>query len=205
MLAAMRGAAQLPLDIIDYPDIIKRAADLCADVWIEVGKAQLELVPESDQGYMAGDHGLKTWAPEKVIWLQEDAMALLSPSIFEEFFLPLDRRIGREFSCLAFHLHGSGLWAVDQLVRVPEINVLELNLEAAACDETSIFEGWKKIQAYKPLVIWMLYDENFWSWIDRLLSELPPVGISIQPAARNAEEGRIAYAKFLEVASCSTR
>ena len=34
----MHSPVQLPLDLIDFPDVMRRAAELCADVWIEVGK-----------------------------------------------------------------------------------------------------------------------------------------------------------------------
>ena len=201
ILAAMRGATQLPLDLIDFPDVMGRAAGLCADVWIEVGKAQLSLIPESSEGYMAGDAGLRTWAPDKVIWLQEDAMALLSPELYSKFFFPLDRHIAGEFPCTAFHLHGSALWGIDQLAGVPEIDVLELNLEAAMCDIEGTFQGWKKIQANKPLVIWRLYENDFWPWLDRTLAELPSRGLSIQVTVKDVEEGKKVKAGFLKAVS----
>ena len=198
MLAAMRGAAQLPLDLLDSPDLTRRAIELCAKVWIEVGQAQLALVPQSDVGYMAGSHGLRTWAPDKVIWLQEDAMAVLSPDLYREFFLPVDRRIAGEFPCTAFHLHGSALWAIDELVEVPEIDVLELNLEAAYCDVEGTFAGWKKIHAHKPLVMVLSDEEDFWSWLDRVLAEFSSAGLVIQVAAKDLEQAKEVKAGFLE-------
>jgi hypothetical protein len=202
MLAAMRGAAQLPLDLIDFPDIMKRAINLCAEVWIEVGKAQLALIPESKEGYVAGEHGLRTWAPDKVIWLQEDAMALLSPPLYREFFLPVDRYIAGEFPCLAFHLHNSALWAIEELVGVPEINVLELNLDDIGhSDVEGTFRGWKKIQAHKPLVMWWSYEEGFWSLLKRVLEEFPSRGLAIQVVVKDAEEGKKVRAGFLEAVS----
>jgi len=198
ILAAMRGAAQLPLDLLDYPDLMARAIELCADVWVEVGQAQLALVPECAEGYVSSGHGLRTWAPEKVIWLQEDAMALLSPGLYRQFFLPVDRRIAGQFPCAAFHLHGSAIWAIDELVKVPEIDVLELNLEAAYCDVEATFSGWKKIQAHKPLVIWRLYEEDFRPWLDRVLAELPSAGVSIQVTGADREQAKEAKAAFFE-------
>ena len=190
MLSAMRGHGRFPLDFYDCPDTVRRAAELCADVWIEVGKAQLALVPESSIGYMAGAHGLRTWAPDKVIWLQEDAMALLSPRLFREFFLPLDRRIAREFPYTAFHLHGSALWSIDDLVLAPELDVIELNDESALTDVEGTFAGWKKIQQHRPLVMWKEFDgDEFWPWLDRVLEEFPLQGLSIQTTVASVEEG----------------
>jgi len=199
MLAAMRGADKLPLDVIDFPDEMHRAARLCADVWIEVAQAQLDLTPDCGEGYLAGDHGMRVCAPQRVIWLQEDTMALLSPTLFREFFLPVDRYIARQFPHVAFHLHGSALWAIDELVQLPELDVLELNLEAAFCDIEGTFAGWKKIQVHKPLVAWLPYDDTFLANLERILAEIPPAGLSIQTVVESPQQGREAVSRFFEM------
>ena len=189
LLSAMRGATRYSLDFYDCPDLVRRAAEMCAEVWIEAGKAQLEMVPESSVGYMAGAHGLRSWAPDKLIWLQEDAMALLSPRLFRDVILPLDREIASEFPCVAFHLHGSALWAVEDLVDAPELNVIELNYESAQTDEEGTFTGWHKIHERKPLVIWKEFNgDEFWPWLDRVAAEFEPQNLSIQLTTSTLEE-----------------
>jgi hypothetical protein len=126
-------------------------------------------------------------------------MALLSPDLYREFFFSIDRRIASEFPCTAFHLHGSALWAIDQLVTVPGIDVIELNIEAARCDIKGTFLGWKKIQAHKPLVMWRLYEDDFWDWLDRVLDEFPPRGLSIQVTVKDVEEGKKVKDRFFKV------
>ena len=198
MMAALRGTGQLPLDLLDAPGAARRLAGRCADTWLEIGKAQLALIPESAHGYLAGDAALRTWAPDKILWLQEDAMAVLSPDLYREFFLPLDRRIAAAVPCVAFHLHGSALWAVDALVEVEDLDVIELNFEDAACDVDGTFAGWKKIRARKPLVIWRKYADDFPVWLDRVLAEIPAPGVSIQVSTANEAEARQAVAVFQE-------
>lgn len=205
MLSAMRGPSRFPLDFYDCPDTIRRAAELCAEVWIEVGKAQLALIPASSTGYVGGGPGILFWAPDKIIWLQEDAMALLSPKIFREFILPLDRRICREFPYVGFHLHGSALWAIDDLVLVPELDVIELNYEAAESDVEGTFAGWRKIQEHKPLIIWGPCDPTIWRghdttpefWLNRVWKEFPPRGLSIQTTGSTLEEALALKARIL--------
>jgi urease accessory protein UreH len=75
-------------------------------------------------------------------------------------------------------------------VHVPGINAIELNLEAAFCDVEGTLAGWKKIQEHKPLVIWRIYAEDFPTWLEDILQQFPPKGISIQVSARNVEEAR---------------
>lgn len=190
MLAAMRGAANLPLDIVDQPEVVAHALEACADTWIKLAKAQIKLIPESGCGYMDGDRGLRFWAPEKPIWLQEDAMSLLSPTIYREIVLPVDKRIAAEFPAVGFHLHGSALWAIDDLTAAPEIHIIELNLEAANTDVEGAFVGWKKIQEHKPVVIWRLYEDGFGLWLDRVLKEFPSDGLSIQVTVTDLDQAR---------------
>ncbi len=196
MLAAMRGAAQVTIDLIDEPDLVCRAAQLCAEVWEEVAEAQLNLIPECDAGYFAGEHGLRTWAPDKPVWLQEDAMALLSPQLYREYILPIDRKIAAHFPCVAFHLHGSALWAIDELVHVAELDVLELNQEDARCDVEGTFAGWHKMQQHKPTVMWRLVDEDFWPWLHRVLDEFPAEGLAIQVVVKDVQEAKLVVNGF---------
>ena len=190
ILAAMRGAGQLPLDLLDFPDMMKKAVEECTDAFIAIAKEQHKLIPYSDEGYMDGDRGFRVWAPDKLVWLQEDAMAVLSPQLYRDFFLPADQRICSEFPATAFHLHGSALWAVDDLIAISELDVIELNLEAARCDVEGTFDAWERINKQKPLIIWRLYDEDFWVWLERVLAKIPAQGLSIQVTVRDLSEAK---------------
>jgi hypothetical protein len=194
--AAVRGASGLVLDLVDSPGTVETVLGYGAQIWEDIGRAQLELIPASRHGYFALEAGLRVWAPDKLLWLQEDAMALLSPDLYRRHVLPLDRRLSETFACVAFHLHGSALWAIDDLVLVPGIDVLELNHEDARCDVEGTFAGWKKIQEFKPLVVWRRYDGGFRPWLDRVLRELRPAGLNVQVAVRNGTEAEAVAGEF---------
>jgi len=186
--SAMRGGTELALDLYDHPDNVRRLAALSADVWIEVGKAQLALVPESDSGYMVGCAGLRCWMPQKGIWLQDDAISLLSPRSYRELFLPQVCRIAAEFPAIAFHLHGNTLWPVDLILSVDGIDVLELNYDAGVCNLGEVIEAWKKVQRHgKPLIAFadVTIDE-----LRQVLHELSPVGLSIQSISPTMDLGK---------------
>lgn len=188
ILSALRGPDVLPLEYYDRPEEVKRAAQLCADVWIEVGMAQLALMPTSSTGNMVGCSGLRVWAPDKVIWLQEDVLSLTSPRFYRELYLPEDRRIAKEFPWLAFHIHGTVLWALDDLLSVPEVYALQTSYEPLV-DLEDAFPYWKKIQGQKPTVLWIDYRRpGFWSTVDRILNEIPPAGLSIQTTVPTLED-----------------
>jgi len=196
ILAAMRGGAPFVIDLVDNPDDVRPAIEEAARLWSELAEAQLARIPPSADGYVAGAAALRTWAPDKVLWLQEDAMALLSPRLYRRHFLAVDRKLSDAFPCIAFHLHGSALWAVDDLVQLPGIDVLELNFDDARCDVEGTFAGWRKIQQHKPVVLWRMYGPDFEGWLNRVLRELPAAGVSIQVSAQDVAEAELVEAMF---------
>ena len=199
ILSAIRGGPVFPLDFYDSPGAVKGVLRLISDIWIEIGKAQLSLIPPSPKGHIAGGHGLKAWAPDKLIWLQEDAMALLSPTFFKQFILPEDQRILAEFKYSAFHLHNTGMWAIDDLVKINELDIIELNAESALTDDEATFSSWHKIKQHKPLVIWKEFKEpDFWPWFTRVLQEFSPEGLSIQYTVKDLEEGLYVRSRIRE-------
>jgi hypothetical protein len=166
-------------------------------LWRDLAAAQLARIPESAGGYLAGAAALRTWAPDKVLWLQEDALSLLSPDLYARYFLPVDRRLSESFPCVAFHLHGSALWAIRDLVRLAGVDVIELNLEDANCDVEATFAGWREIRRHKPVILWRMYGQDLGPWLARVLTELPWDGLSIQVSARNVTEAQTAQDLFL--------
>jgi hypothetical protein len=175
------------LDLYDHPEPVRRMAELCAELWIEVGLAQLDLVPESADGHLVGCAGLRCWMPGKGIWLQDDAISLLSPSSYEDLFLPQIRRIAGRFPFVAFHLHGNVLWPVDLMLSVDEIDVLELNYDEGICDLEDLINAWKKIQAKKPLIA---YADVTLDELGRVLDELSFFGLSVQTLSPTMEQAQ---------------
>ena len=196
ILSALLGAAELPLAFIDQPAAVARALEGCAAIWAETARLQLAGIPESRQGYVAGDAALRCWAPERLLWLQEDAMSLISPRLYGQHVLPIDRKLSEMFPCVVYHLHGSALWAIDDLVRLPEVRVIELNLEAAACDLEGTWAGWKKIQQHKPVILWRTYGDDFLPWLERVHREFSPIGLSVQVSTNNLAEAQKVKAGF---------
>ena len=201
IIAAMRGSAELAIDLMENPEIVMPSMHQAARLWSEVAKAQLAEIPESGSGYVAGDAALRVWAPEKVLWLQEDAISILSPRLFRDYILPIDRGLSDAFPCIAYHLHGTALWAIDGVASLPGVDAIELNLETAFCDLEGTFEGWKKIQAVKPVILWRAYADDYPGWLARVLREFPAKGLSIQVSANSPSEAEDAQRMFREMLS----
>jgi hypothetical protein len=183
MLAAMRGTVNLPLDAYDYPEELARAAEICADVWIEVGQAQLQRLPPSSHGYGSGCSGLRLWAPQPAIWLQEDALAVLSPRLYTQFFQALDQRIARAFPRVGFHLHPTAMWALDMVARMDNVHVVQMNYDVGGPSLQEVAAGWQTIIGRKPLVTGGEFTPEILTWV---LSQLPARGVSLQTVAVDA-------------------
>ena len=192
VISAMRGAQNYVWDMIDEPEQMRQIADRIADAYIYTAQEQLARIPDDGSGYICGDQGMRLWQPQKFIWLQEDALSLLSPALYRQTVLPADEKILRAFGHGAFHLHFNCLWMIDFLTEMPELDAIELNLESATIDLDATFAGWEKIRRKKPLIIWAQYDpETFQNWMGRFLREIPHQGVNFQIALfeRSAELG----------------
>jgi hypothetical protein len=198
MCAAMRGSTNLVFDLYDQPDEIYRLAEACASVWIMVGQAQLDLIPEVDyEGHIASVGSLRCWLPDKGIWLQDDAASVLSPRFYEQFFLPQVKRIISHFPHVVMHLHGTYLWLIDQLLDIEEIDVLELNYDAGIVQLENIIPAWKKIQTQKPCIA---FAASTMEELACIADQLDPAGLSLQTLAYTIEEARqgrkLVYERF---------
>jgi hypothetical protein len=187
MCAAMRTPTNLALDLYDHPETVRRLAEICSDVWINVGKAQLDLVPESENGYIIGCAGLRCWMPEKGIWIQDDSVSVLSPKFYKLIFLDLVRQIASRFPTVAFHLHGNTLWPVDLLLDLEEIDVLEVNYDVGVCKLEDVVAAWKRIQEKKPCIG---YADLTLEQLDRSIAQWIPNGLSIQNMSPTMDEAK---------------
>ncbi|MDH7570147.1 MAG: hypothetical protein QHJ73_11245, partial [Armatimonadota bacterium] len=106
MLVAMLGDALFCQALYDTPDVVHRLADQCADLFIQVARAQLALIPPFHGGWC---NLFGIWAPGRSVRSQDDATALLSPQLYERFILPYQRRIADAFDYSTIHLHSACL------------------------------------------------------------------------------------------------
>ena len=103
LMAALLGVERLIYAMLDDPGRVFALAERIAEFWIAFGRAQLDAVPRFAGGY--GSFMYNLWAPGTCVWLQEDASALLSPSLYERFILPFDSQIAAAFDYTFIHLH----------------------------------------------------------------------------------------------------
>jgi len=189
VLSALLGLDRMVYAMLDEPARIHELAERITAFWIAFGHAQLDAAPQYEGGY--GSFLYNLWAPGRCIWLQEDAAALLSPSLFEEFVLPYDRRIAEAFDYCFFHMHPAR-YIPHQPLLDSDLAVLELHIDAGGPSARDLLPVYREILAHKPLLVWGDISEDD---LDVFLNELGPQGLALQIAVETPEQAEALYAR----------
>jgi hypothetical protein len=177
MMVALRGAERLCLDFYDYPAEVGRLAEICTDIWIEVNKMVLGIIPAFHDGYCSGL--MQVWAPGQAAVFQEDASIFLSPSMYREFLLPCDRRIAENFEHSMIHLHSAALHVVDDLLDVDPLTAIQVAFDPSGPSLEQLMPVFAKIMERKPLLILGVMGDLAPGDIDRIAGSLPAAGLCL--------------------------
>ena len=185
IMAVLRGKTQLLYDLYDTPSRVRLAAENIATFSLRVFRSWYEIIPSFMGGYSFGLYDL--WAPERCLRFQEDALALLSPHLYQELFLDIDRRIASAFSYSLVHLHPSDIDNfIDLFLNLPELDVVELCRDPESSVE-KLLPIFKRIQKQKLL---MFFGELTLEELYQILSTLDPRGLYLKIIVSSATEAR---------------
>lgn len=149
---ALRGHEQIVMDMFDEPENVARFLHEMGDVFISFTDTLWQRLPKFHGGYFDAQYGL--WSPGPIARMQEDAIAVMSPTLYEEFIRPVDERIGARYDNAFIHLHATSMIVLDQLLDMPEIKALEINHDVGGPAVEEMIPNWQKVQAAgKPMII----------------------------------------------------
>jgi hypothetical protein len=176
LAVAVRGHARFCLDMYDAPEAAYRLAQFCADVWIEVAKAQCALLPAFAGGYAAPR--LEVWAPGRLIRLEEDATILFSPLLYKQVFQDADRRILSQFEYSVVHTHSDNHKLIPALLEVKELTAIQVLLDPTGPPVEKMLPILKTIQdAGKALLITHELGE---AAVRQIVDALSPRGLALE-------------------------
>jgi hypothetical protein len=184
LLAVLRGHSESIIGCIETPDETKELIEICKHAFLSVIEEQYKSIEPFHGGYFIEQYSL--WAPDKIIRLQEDVSALLSPDILRQFIIEPNRFLASQFPCSFIHLHTSSLFLLDIFLEIEELDVIQINKDASGMEVDEIIPFFQKVQnAGKRLVIrGPITKEDM-----RLLSDnLSPNGLLIQTIMENPAE-----------------
>ncbi len=182
LLSALYGAQEFIYRMVDDAAGTQRDIRAIADFWIDLGRALLGRLPRFHCGTGSFFYGI--WSPGELIWLQEDAAALLSPALYDEFILPADCRLASAFEHSIIHLHPSRFIPTTRLVNTP-LSAVELHIDYGGPRAAALEQHYRAVLERKPLFVWgdITPDD-----LEFLLTRLPRQGLAVQVVVQSVEE-----------------
>ena len=196
MASAAMGQARIALELYDNLEKVKKLCSLYTQVWIKVAKAQIKLSCPFHGGHVLGIWG--NWTSQVCQYMQEDALAYFSPKFYRQVLLSNHLAMSNIVKSSFFHLHPTCLYAVDELVKMQDITIIEIERESTPPSVKELLPVLRKAKNHKPLLFcWDCRDVNgtikeslFKEEISLLLENLSPKGLCILFTPRDEEEGR---------------
>jgi len=182
IVARLRGTAELGMDLFDHPQSVKVAVDKVNRAWLRDFEACHGAIHQWIGGYM---HWMSLWSETPSTDLQCDFSIMISPEMFEEFFLPAIEQQTEWVGRTIYHLDGPGaVRHVDALLALPKLDGIQWIPGAGAPPVSEWIPLLKHIQAAGKLVV--LYCEK-WE-VEKLLTELRPEGLLLSTVCSSVEE-----------------
>lgn len=183
ILSHLRGPAQLCVDMLEHPDIIRKAGEWVADFWLKLYEEQYEILKRYQEGTCGW---LPVWAPGKSYPLQEDFSCMISPEMFRGFFLPHLKRQTEFLAYSLYHLDGPGaIKHLASLLGLPRLHAIQWVPGAGAPPMREWIPLLKRIQGAKRGLVLDITPEE----VEPLLSALDLRGLCLRTWCSSKEEG----------------
>ena len=191
LLSALYGSEKFVLRMHDDPAEVQDVIAQLTEYWIAFGRSLLERLPLFHGG--TGSFSYSLWCPGKMIWLQEDAIALLSPRLYERFIYPADCRIAEILPHTIMHLHPARLIPSRQLAR-SQLAAIELHIDHDGPRAEALEPHYRAVLEAKPLLIWGdLNDAD----LDFVFSRLPHAGLAVNVVVDSVAQARAVWERVM--------
>jgi hypothetical protein len=192
LLSALYGAENFVLRMYDDPEEIRMVVTKLTEYWIAFGNCLLDRLPLFYGGTGAFFYSL--WCPGKMIWLQEDAVALLSPALYEKFIYPADCRIAQSFQNTMIHLHPTRFIPSRALVST-RLAAIELHIDHDGPRAEALEQLYRTVMPAKPLLIWGDLNQTD---LDFIFSRLPHQGLAVNVVVDSVQEARAVWERMMQ-------
>lgn len=142
ILASLRGTQNLIYDLIDTPDLIKGYINQIDRLYFIYYNAIYEIVKDSNGGSIYTVFSI--WGPGKTAKIQCDFSAVMSPTQFQEFFIPSLSFLCSKLDYTLYHLDGpDAIKHLPAIMSVKDLDALQWTPGAGKPDGGS--EDWYPI------------------------------------------------------------
>ncbi len=120
-LASLRGTQPLLADLVDRPDWVHGCMGKISEIWKTTYDRFYDLVKDETGGSVWW-----AWAPGRMLKLQCDFSAMISPEMFGEFMVPVLTELSDYTDFSMYHWDGPGeIPHHDHLLAIPNLDVLQ--------------------------------------------------------------------------------
>ena len=182
IVALLRGTEQLAVDLVDHPDEVKLAADEEILAWRHYYDTCFGIIHRYQDGYV---DWLGVWSDRPYVTVENDFSVMISPRMFEEFFVPALEQQTEWVERSIFHLDGPGaIRHLDLLLELPRLDGIQWVPGSGAPAVSTWLPLLKRIQARgKRLVLNVEPGE-----VIPLLEELDPRGVILSSTCPSVAE-----------------
>jgi hypothetical protein len=181
--AAFRDPQQFNIDLIESPDEVKRLMHKVTDIYLRVFDRSWERLRAAGQAITSWPGIVST---RKWYVPSNDFSCMVSPKMFDEFFLPGLIEECRALEASIYHLDGpNALGHLDSLLGIKELNAIQWVFGAGHGRASDWLPVYKRCQAAgKGLQLYLESNE-----FDLFMRELRPEGLYISTWVGSREEG----------------
>jgi len=175
VLSLMRGMDTLAMDLVIEPEPVKEGVDFISDTWVKLMEQIHIMTKDVNEGGVLAWMGL--WAPGRIDQIACDFSSVISPSMFEEFFVPEIVKMGDWCEYGVYHLDGPSCMnnMLDILLEIPQIKTIQFTpgIGSPPTSHEHYLPRYKRILD-KGRNLYLLVQP---SEVENLLTELPPEGL----------------------------
>jgi hypothetical protein len=182
LLSAVYGHENFVLRMLDAPEEVHDVVARLTDYWIAFGRCLLDRLPQFRGG--TGSFFYSLWCPGRMIWLQEDAVALLSPKLYREFIYEADCRVATAMEHTVMHLHPSRT-IPSKLLTETDLAAIELHIDHDGPRAAALEAHYRTILEKKPLYIW---GDLTRADLEFVFEKLPHAGLAVNVVVESVEE-----------------
>jgi hypothetical protein len=170
LLAAVRGADGLCMDMMDCPDVVQARLSELRQLWQQCYQTLYDRLPAGN----GSNCWLAAWAPGRTYPLQNDFSCMISPEMYREFFLEDLVAHCDWLDYAVYHLDGPGAVPhLDMLLEIPSLRAIQWTPGAGQPPMPYWLPMLRRIQAAgKGLFLYTAPQE-----LDALMDGLRPEGV----------------------------
>ncbi|MHB0856089.1 MAG: uroporphyrinogen decarboxylase/cobalamine-independent methonine synthase family protein [Anaerolineae bacterium] len=182
ILAMLRGSQELAIDLLDRPEFILPVLETTNAAWLHYYQALFAIIHRYADGYY---DWLGVWSSKPHVTVECDFCALISPRLFDRYFLPALAQQTEWIERTIYHLDGPGsLPHLESILALPRLDGIQWVPGAGATVMTDWIPLLQRIQAAgKKLTLSCGPGE-----VRRLLTELKPEGLLLSVGCANIQE-----------------